>query len=261
VVLQKSLDIYNIMSLTIILFEWVIHWLVFKRTKGLIGEENRNVKEHFRLIVLYLLLIAQDFCFSYIFWEQFRKHGNQMSDIYLILGFECIRILIKSIEECFKYHVSLFELYYAEQWLEKKFVFNCVSLVFDFMDMVANIRVFMFIMSRGALPIYLLGEIVDNFTRLATSLHALWKWRQFIKKLKKLKNVKGSDPDKPPVEGEEELPEIQCCICLHSIRSGKELSCGHKFHLSCLRSWLIEKVECPTCRKPVELDKPQENNV
>ena len=235
-----------------ILFFWVIHWLVIKRSKGLIGEENRKLKDHGRLLTLFMLLIVQDFSFSYLFYEQFRKHGNQMSDIYLILGFECIRLLLKVIEECFKYHIGLLELYYSEQWLEKKFIFNCISLVFDLLDMAANIRVFLFIVSRGALPIYLLGEIVDNLTRLASNVIQLYKWRQFITKLRKLKDVTGPNPDDP------NATELQCCICLHAINVGKVLNCSHVFHLSCLRSWLIEKVECPTCRRPVELDKQPE---
>ena len=114
VVLQNSLDIYKIGSLMQILYFWIIHWLVIKRSKGLIGEENKNVKDHVRLIVLFAMLIWHDFSLTFIFLEQFTKHGNQMSDIYIILGFECIRLLLKIIEETFKYHVSLVELYYQE---------------------------------------------------------------------------------------------------------------------------------------------------
>lgn len=33
------------------------------------------------------------------------------------------------------------------------------------------------------------------------------------------------------------------------------------FHMGCLRTWLIEKAECPTCRKPIRLDKPHEDRV
>jgi hypothetical protein len=63
--------------------------------------------------------------------------------------------------------------------------------------MITNVRVFLFIVSRGALPIYLLGEIVDNLTRLASNLIQLYKWRQFITKLRKLKDVIGPNPDEP----------------------------------------------------------------
>ena len=129
-----------------------------------------------------------------------------MSDIYIMLGFECIRLWLKAIQDNFKYHVSLLELYYEEQWLEKKFVFNCVSLCFDLADFAANVRVFLFIVQRGALPIYLLGEIVDNLTRLATNLLQLYKWRQFIFKIRQLKDVIGPDPEDPDYT--EDMEEI-----------------------------------------------------
>lgn len=67
------------------------------------------------------------------------------------------------------------------------------------MDFYLNIKLFFFIVSRGALPIYLLGEIVDNLTRLGSSIVALYKWRQFIYKLKRLNDVIGGTAK----EGEE----------------------------------------------------------
>lgn len=85
--------------------------------------------------------------------------------------------------------MSLCELYYKEQWLEKKFAFNIVNFVFDLADLAINVHVFLWVVSRGALPIYLLGEVVDNLTRLGASLVSMYKWRQFINKLKQLQDV------------------------------------------------------------------------
>jgi hypothetical protein len=76
VVLQNSLDVYKLMSLVMVLFFWIIHWLVIKRSKGLIGEENRNVADHTRLVVLFVFLILFDFGLTYIFWQMFNKEGN-----------------------------------------------------------------------------------------------------------------------------------------------------------------------------------------
>lgn len=59
-VLRNTLDIYKIMSLTFILFFWVIHWLTSKRTKGLIGEENRNCASHCKLLGLLASLVVVD---------------------------------------------------------------------------------------------------------------------------------------------------------------------------------------------------------
>jgi hypothetical protein len=62
-------------------------------------------------------------------------------------------------------------------------------MVFDMADLALNVRVFLFVVSRGSLPLYLLGEVVDNLTRIGTSLVNMYKWRQFILKLKKLNDV------------------------------------------------------------------------
>jgi len=140
--------------------------------------------------------------------------------------------------------VSLFELYYREQWLEKKFVFNLISLFFDTCDFLINTQLFYIIVRRGALPIYILSEVIDNLTRLGKSIVSLYKWRQFIVKLRALKDIE-SNADH----------QLQCCICLGDIAKGKQLTCSHVFHMDCLRTWLIEKAECPTCRKPIRLDQ------
>ena len=95
-------------------------------------------------------------------------------------------MFLKAIKSNFKYQVSLFELGYKEQWLEKKFVFNIVSLLFDACDFIINLRLFFIIVSRGTLPIYILSEIADNLSTLGHKAIALYKWRQFIFKLKRL---------------------------------------------------------------------------
>ena len=43
----------------------------------------------------------------------------------------------------------------------------------------------------------------------------------------------------------------ECAICLTSIDVGNfviDLSCNHKFHSQCIRTWLTNKANCPVCR-------------
>ena len=97
--------------------------------------------------------------------------------------------------------------------MEKKFVFNIVSLSFDMLDFLLNLKLFIFIVGRGTLPIYILSEIVDNLTSMAHSAMALFKWRQFIYKLKRIKDVTSST--------EEGDTPLECSICLCEIKKGK----------------------------------------
>ena len=87
-VLRNSIDIYKVMSLLIILSIWMLHWLLEKRTKGLIGEENRDKGTHARLIALYAAVISFDGLVAYIFTMQFVKNDKKIDDIYLMIGFE-----------------------------------------------------------------------------------------------------------------------------------------------------------------------------
>ncbi|KAJ1950652.1 hypothetical protein EC988_004309, partial [Linderina pennispora] len=40
----------------------------------------------------------------------------------------------------------------------------------------------------------------------------------------------------------------RCSICREVLLTAKKLPCDHLFHRSCLRSWLVRHLSCPTCR-------------
>ncbi len=96
VVLRNSFDIYKMMSLMIILWIWMLHWLLAKRTKGLVGEENRDMSTHGRLLALYSFIILVDGLITYIFSFQFLKNDKQFDDIYLMIGFEVSTITLSN---------------------------------------------------------------------------------------------------------------------------------------------------------------------
>ena len=50
-----------------------------------------------------------------------------------------MRLFLKAVQDCFKYTISLVELYYREQWTEKSFIFNIISFIFDFIVLLLNI--------------------------------------------------------------------------------------------------------------------------
>lgn len=53
----------------------------------------------------------------------------------------------------------------------------------------------------------------------------------------------------------------ECAICREPMAKAKKLSCNHLFHLTCLRSWLdqglSDNYNCPTCRKPLNVGRPE----
>ncbi len=88
VIMRNDLDVYKVITLICILCVWMLHWLISKRTKGLIGEENRNVFTHVRLLCLFWQLILFDLVLVVIFVRKYLELGKQMNDIYLIAGIE-----------------------------------------------------------------------------------------------------------------------------------------------------------------------------
>ena len=108
----------------------------------------------------------------------------------------------------------------------------------------------MYILSRHQFPLYLLGEIIDTFVRLGKSLQLFIQARTLINKLKRLPDVNAPEDLAPGVDS-------TCIICLEEIKQAKKLKCGHIFHLNCLRRWLEQNIQCPTCRDKIELDFAQ----
>lgn len=48
------------------------------------------------------------------------------------------------------------------------------------------------------------------------------------------------------------VPDAEpCCICQEEYKNGDDiggLECGHDFHISCIKKWLVQKNMCPVCK-------------
>ena len=51
----------------------------------------------------------------------------------------------------------------------------------------------------------------------------------------------------------------KCCICLENVagRPITVLTCAHKFHTNCIKSWLCRANSCPLCMRPVVERRPK----
>ena len=78
----------------------MLHWLISKRTKGLIGEENRSFFIHARLLVLFIGMILFDLTITSVFLIQFTAKGSKINDIYVIAGFEVSAMFFFNILVC-----------------------------------------------------------------------------------------------------------------------------------------------------------------
>ncbi len=66
-----------------------------------------------------------------------------------------------------------------------------------------------------------------------------------------LVSISSSEESISSIDSQENL----CCICLQDIKESKSLFmtyCHHKFHVKCVKQWLIEKSTCPLCNSNQE---------
>jgi E3 ubiquitin-protein ligase synoviolin len=101
---------------------------------------------------------------------------------------------------------------------------------------------FAIVMTYYGLPINLFREVYMSFQALKQRVVAFGKYRQLMASMNRFDNAT-----------EEELEESgsTCIICRDDMKvsTAKRLpGCGHVFHKSCLRDWLVQQQSCPTCR-------------
>ena len=104
------------------------------------------------------------------------------------------------------------------------------------------ITFFAIVLTYYGMPINLFREVYMSFQSLRQRLVAFGKYRHLMASMNRF-----SAPSN------EELDDAgpTCIICRDemSTRTAKKLpGCGHIFHKSCLREWLVQQQTCPTCR-------------
>ncbi|KAL3941669.1 MAG: hypothetical protein SGBAC_004010 [Bacillariaceae sp.] len=103
---------------------------------------------------------------------------------------------------------------------------------------------FAIVMSNYGMPINLFREVYVSFQALKSRLLAFGKYRQLMAKMSTFESPNQEEIDTEPI----------CIICRDemTIHSAVKLpGCGHIFHKSCLREWLVQQQTCPTCRSDI----------
>jgi hypothetical protein len=104
------------------------------------------------------------------------------------------------------------------------------------------ISFFAIVLTYYGMPINLFREVYMSFVSLKQRLVAFAKYRQLMANMNRFAS---------PSQAELEEAGPTCIICRDemSTRTAKKLpGCGHMFHKSCLREWLVQQQTCPTCR-------------
>ncbi len=114
-----------------------------------------------------------------------------------------------------------------------------------------NLALFITVFATYGLPISIIRDFYVAFLRLRRRLAAFISYRKLTSDL---------DTRFQTITTEEELDDVgrDCIICrepldVHGVHGiVKKLPCGHAFHQHCLREWLVQQQNCPTCRSDIK---------
>jgi E3 ubiquitin-protein ligase synoviolin len=116
---------------------------------------------------------------------------------------------------------------------------------------------FAIVMTYYGMPINLFREVYLSFQSLKQRLVAFGKYRQLMANMNRFASPTQEEIDE----------DSSCIICRDemTVETTKRLpGCGHLFHKSCLREWLVQQQSCPTCRGDIaamEARQRQADNV
>ena len=67
----------------------------------------------------------------------------------------------------------------------------------------------------------------------------------------KFRSSLDNDYSRPTEEDLERSPDCVVCRDHNDTQTSRVMPCGHVFHEDCLKSWIMQKQNCPICNKPL----------
>eukprot|EP00536_Pseudo-nitzschia_multiseries_P017350 jgi/Psemu1/321162/estExt_fgenesh1_pm.C_15120001 len=213
---------------------------------------------HVKLFALIGCLQVLDIFAVILCGQDIMANGATVS---ILFAFESAIMLASVISNCLLWHLHLMDglFHYLHErsqpgtlfhrwiypWKEHKAtIVFAVELQAQAAKFLFYLTFFAIVMTYYGLPINLIREVYVSFLALKQRVAAFNKYRQLMKGMNRFKS---------PSEEELEKEHI-CIICRDEMtaETAKRLpGCGHIFHKSCLREWLVQQQTCPICRKDI----------
>jgi len=208
------------------------------------------------LQVLFVLDVAGvAFCAHHIYLEG--------PSVYLLFGFEAAILFVTSVSLSSLWYLHVLDgfLHYLHDetrinvsrmlhiWKDRKAtIIFAIEVQAQGAKFLAYIAFFAVVLTYYGIPINLFREVYMSFQSLKNRLIAFAKYNQLMTSMNRFESIDSDD----------ELDKVgrTCIICRDDMTLGdsKKLpGCGHAFHKSCLREWLVQQQTCPTCRGDISV--------
>lgn len=240
----------------------ITHHLSFFQNTQIESLPSTSALTFFRLYSLTFLMIVTDGILSYVYFIHWLENGPTVRVLFLT---EYLIMTVKSLTIATRLNFHAYNLHKQYQqerahhrdnvndeadftpgWENHNVAIFYLDIISDLLQSIIYISFFLIIMSKYGFPIHLLRDIYVAIRSVKKRITDLINYRRLVS------NMDQRFPDATP----EELAENHLCVvCREELRTNvKRLPCGHLFHANCLRGWLEQTQECPTCRAPVDQD-------
>eukprot|EP00286_Rhodomonas_abbreviata_P018742 CAMPEP_0181301132 /NCGR_PEP_ID=MMETSP1101-20121128/7259_1 /TAXON_ID=46948 /ORGANISM="Rhodomonas abbreviata, Strain Caron Lab Isolate" /LENGTH=336 /DNA_ID=CAMNT_0023406413 /DNA_START=442 /DNA_END=1448 /DNA_ORIENTATION=+ len=246
-IFREELKFRFVFLFTLLLFVKAFHWLSQFRVDQFHTEIAVTGITHLRILSLMGLLFAVD-CF-FVVWQA-KTLLLEGPSFLLLFAFEYVILVSDVVSTFFKYVLYMIDIRRHGRWSNKAVYLFYLNLITDLFQLFVYLIFFSIVLSYYGVPLHIIREVYGKFGNFKKRLSDYFRYRRVIMNMN----------TRFPTATAEELARIDrtCIICREEMQHdhAKKLPCDHVFHFDCLRSWLEENNTCPTCRTPVEADRP-----
>ncbi|THG14697.1 hypothetical protein TEA_015628 [Camellia sinensis var. sinensis] len=245
-IFRQDFSVTFLAMVTAVLLIKALHWLAQKRVEYIETTPSVPMLSHIRIVSFMGFLLFLDSLFLYNSVSYLIQ--TRQASVSLFFSFEYMILATTTVSTFVKYVFYVSDMLMEGQW-EKKAVYTFyLELIRDLLHLSMYLCFFLVIFVNYGVPLHLIRELYETFRNFKVRVNDYIRYRKITS------NMNDRFPDATP----EELnaSDATCIICREEMTTAKRLSCGHLFHVHCLRSWLERQHTCPTCRALVS---PPEN--
>ncbi|KAI7819754.1 hypothetical protein BX661DRAFT_189752 [Kickxella alabastrina] len=198
-------------------------------------------------VALLCVLIASAISLGILSWTFLRP-------LFSILCIEALTILFDVGQTLTKYIVYAWDnnnTMATESWEARSDAVLLCEFATDMCILVLTLLHYTHILLINGLSLNIVSAMVFfNLRSIASKLY------RKSRKLAAFRNAVTSMKCQFPDATKEDIVRFndRCSICREVLMTAKKLPCEHLFHRSCLRSWLVRHLSCPTCRITLSSD-------
>ena len=264
--LRPNLD-FGIMIL-IILFSYIgfITSIGFKRSSYIASTNEKSPFIQIKIILSFIGLGIINYLLYdkyYISIDELEKNKNNPNLIvYYIFSSEFLILYIRLVAKFYKLSVNLTSINKGIIWEYRPLVFSLISTIKYFIKLIFEIKYCYIIFILGKINAYYIIDILKGIWKLLKLLIKIYdnyNSSNYInnlvdyKSITTFENITKNYPNITIEEKEKIKNELSviCNICLYEVENGKYLSCGHIFHIKCIKEWIMVNSNCPICKSPI----------